>query len=329
VWTVRPEIPDSTSISESGSIKSLETLWDRIDMPYDPKVQDRSAEIRMEGARELGKSITEIGDTMAKLAERQRKEAIEKASYESKVAGLEQFVRANPETLGLDTSKKLSDFLAPVPKESPKHRYERLNLIIQFTLIAKNAEAARREALQYGVNVPALGQQELVKADPRLLLQLRKAADQGDVKSQKELGLLLYELNRDALDRVDALRWIRRVAEQGDPEAQKILGEMYYKAFGTQKSDTRALSWFRKSAEAGHARGQYHLGEMYFNGHGTSRDLKEAFAWWKLAHAAGDLDAGRSLRKVERLLLPSTLAEAEKLAATYAADIQGNSGKKP
>jgi TPR repeat protein len=53
-----------------------------------------------------------------------------------------------------------------------------------------------------------------------------RAADQGDVESQYELGLMLYKGTLVARDDVTAVQWIRLAAGRGHSEAQQLLKEM-------------------------------------------------------------------------------------------------------
>ena len=49
----------------------------------------------------------------------------------------------------------------------------------------------------------------------------------------------------------EAIKWYRMAADQGDARAQKNLGIMYYKGQGVDQSNNNALRWLYKSAKQG------------------------------------------------------------------------------
>jgi TPR repeat protein len=60
---------------------------------------------------------------------------------------------------------------------------------------------------------------------------LRKAADQGFVPAQCELGFNLFK-NGQPQDAAEAVAWSRKAAEQGYAPAQYFVGLSYAKGFG-------------------------------------------------------------------------------------------------
>ena len=54
----------------------------------------------------------------------------------------------------------------------------------------------------------------------------------------------------------EAVKWFRKAAEQGHVNGQNNLGEMYYFGLGVSQSYEEAAKWYRKAAEQGHANGQ-------------------------------------------------------------------------
>ena len=50
----------------------------------------------------------------------------------------------------------------------------------------------------------------------------------------------------------EAARWFRKAAEQGNVIAQFNLGELYFYGWGVDQNDTEAARWYRKAAEQGY-----------------------------------------------------------------------------
>lgn len=74
-----------------------------------------------------------------------------------------------------------------------------------------------------------------------------------------------------------------KAAEDGDVKAQYDLGMCYVTGKGVSKDLPEAVKWFRKAAEQGHAGAQYILGGCYANGKGVSQDYEEAVNWYSKA----------------------------------------------
>jgi len=58
-----------------------------------------------------------------------------------------------------------------------------------------------------------------------------------------------------------------KAAQQGDMLAQFNLGNLYYEGDGVKRDKEKAAYWFTKSAQQGHADAQYQIGWLYFAGH--------------------------------------------------------------
>jgi TPR repeat protein len=116
----------------------------------------------------------------------------------------------------------------------------------------------------------------------------RKAADQGNIKGQHDLGVRYYLGQGVQVDYVEAMKWFRKAAEQGDAEAQSILGGMYLLGQGVDKNYAEATKWFRKAADQGYAEAQDNLGSMYWNGRGVPKNYAEAAKWHGKAAEQGN-----------------------------------------
>lgn len=97
-------------------------------------------------------------------------------------------------------------------------------------------------------------------AEAQEIESLLRAAEQGDVKAQCNLGLR-YAIGKGIPeDDREAVRWFRAAAEQGNPLAQTLLGFMYARGEGVPKDNRAALKWVRAAAEQGDVLVQFLLG---------------------------------------------------------------------
>jgi len=123
---------------------------------------------------------------------------------------------------------------------------------------------------------PTLEQPKEVAPPAREAETLEKAARQGDVKAQYELGVLAVQPETGQPDYGKAAYWFREAAVQGNQSAQYNLGVLYEHGLGVGQDDVRALLWYHSAAEQGHARAQYNLGVFYAQGRGIPTDYGEA-----------------------------------------------------
>lgn len=64
----------------------------------------------------------------------------------------------------------------------------------------------------------------------------------------------------------DAAKWYRKAAEQGHMQAQLDLGFAYENGLGVEQYSVEAVKWFRKAAEQGYAPAQDRLALRTLNG---------------------------------------------------------------
>ena len=124
---------------------------------------------------------------------------------------------------------------------------------------------------------------------------LRKAADKGNAKAQRSLGVRYHDGNGVEKDLVEAVKWYRKAAAQGLAQAQHNLGWCYDNGEGIEKNTLEAVKWYRKAAEQGNAKAQYEIGVRYCNGDGVEKDLVEAAKWMRKAADQGNAKAQCSL----------------------------------
>src|SRR5216684_248231 len=85
--------------------------------------------------------------------------------------------------------------------------------------------------------------------------ELLTAAESGDLKAQRELGVRFCEGRGVRKDLREAEKWWTKAAETNDAWAQCCLGRLAYK----QKNLAEAERWWRKAAESGEPTAQYGL----------------------------------------------------------------------
>lgn len=138
-------------------------------------------------------------------------------------------------------------------------------------------------------------------------------AEAGDVDALFNLGQL-YRMGRGVPpDPVMAEYFYGRAAAQGHVAAQGNLGTLYYFAFDDSTRIDDALVWWLRAARAGDARSQYMLGVLYYNGEHLARDPARAYAWIHRAAQSGLAEAVRAESNLIRALSVAELARGNDL----------------
>lgn len=91
----------------------------------------------------------------------------------------------------------------------------------------------------------------------------KKAAENGDAKSEFELGKLYGEGIGVTKDLSEAIIWYHQAAKHNIAEAQCILGDFYYNGIGVDSNKSEALKWYTKAAENGNLEAAQYLGDKY------------------------------------------------------------------
>jgi len=122
-------------------------------------------------------------------------------------------------------------------------------------------------------------------------------------------------------DYTEAIKWYRKAADQGYVLAQYNLGIMYGYGRGVPQNNKEAVKWYRKAAEQGLAIAQYNLGLVYENGHGVPQDYVLAYKWFSLSvprfQGKYHEEAVRKRDLAEKGMTPAQVAEAQKLAREW------------
>ena len=83
----------------------------------------------------------------------------------------------------------------------------------------------------------------------------------------------------------ESVEWYQKAADQGDARAIRALGMAYYEGERFEQDYGKAAEWFRKAAALGDFAAQRNLGYLYLNGKGVKKDKAEAEKWLEKAAA--------------------------------------------
>ncbi len=130
----------------------------------------------------------------------------------------------------------------------------------------------------------------------RALREWRPLAQTGDADAQFNLGQA-YKLGRGVpADMAQAIAWFQRAASQGHIQAEDNLGLVLYES--GRRAD--AVSWLERSAARGEPRAQYVLAAELFNGQIVTRDWIRAYALMKRSSDAGLQRAAAALVQMDQ-----------------------------
>lgn len=154
----------------------------------------------------------------------------------------------------------------------------------------------------------------------RAMESLTKAAEQGNIQAQLQLGIRYFIGLNVTQDYQQAAHWYLKAAEQGSASAQLQLGGMYDDGVGVTQDFQQALIWYLKAAEQGNAVGQIKLGNMYTHGKGVMQDYIEAYKWFSIADASGHEGGSKNRRLVEKHMTPTQIDEAKQRVSEWTAE---------
>lgn len=135
-------------------------------------------------------------------------------------------------------------------------------------------------------------------ADP-----VRARAEAGDAQAQMALGYRFHTGTGGVpKDMAQAIAWYRKAAEQGDVTAQNNLGLVYHKGSGVPVDLNEARRWYLKAAEQKFAQAQFNLGTI-LAATGRQEDQDEAMTWFVTAAELGYEPAKAEIAKIEAAIL--------------------------
>ena len=222
-----------------------------------------------------------------------------------------QEVTTNPKPFGLNRSQR-GGLLMVLPQKARekadgillgdfKKKYGMMLMLLFLTLSMVSAQ-------QTNSNVSATDK----------IADLRMKAENGDVRSQYELGVA-FDFGKLGLEKnyTEAVKWFRKAAEQNNAAAQDNLGQCYAAGEGVEQDYAGAAKWYRKAAEQNDNSAQYDLGLCYANGEGVSKNYAEAYKWWTLAADQNNSDAKKYLSVLAGNMSPDQIAEGQKLVQNF------------
>ena len=145
-------------------------------------------------------------------------------------------------------------------------------------------------------------------SDPAVL---QKAATDGDVKAQVELGFrYLAGCKGFRLDYDKAVEWFQKAARAGNPNAQFYLAFIYKEARGLPEDARRAAELSEHAAAQGNITAQIALARQYLTGDGVKLDYSKAAKLLVTAAESGNV--------VAQTLLGDLYAQGRGLPQDYA-----------
>jgi uncharacterized protein len=123
-------------------------------------------------------------------------------------------------------------------------------------------------------------------------------------------------------DDAQAAAWYRKAANQGNVDAQVNLGVMYYSGRGVAQDHATSRMWYQMAADQGDAEAQIKVGMFYKIGDGVPQDYLRAYMWLNLAvsHApdAATSDKATALRnELAAEMTPAQITEALRMAREW------------
>ena len=142
-----------------------------------------------------------------------------------------------------------------------------------------------------------------------------RAAQQGNVTAQFNLGGMYANGQGVARNYKEALRWYQLAAQQGDAEAQSNIGLMYSEGEGVAQDYKEAVRWYKLAAKQNKDRAQYNLAIMYYEGKGVPQDYVRAHMWFNIAAAAdGNIDSAKKREITASKMTAQQIEQAQRMA---------------
>ena len=120
---------------------------------------------------------------------------------------------------------------------------------------------------------------------------MTKAAQQGDVIAQNNLGVIYEKGTGVPKNLVKAAHFYLLASEQGNPFAQANLVTMYLTGRGVDKNLPEAFAWAKKSANRGFAPARYlYSWHCEQNNPAMAQELNNAINWYVKMAERGDIN---------------------------------------
>lgn len=171
------------------------------------------------------------------------------------------------------------------------------------------------------------------RSDPKALAEARqwigKAAEQGYLPAQRAMSMLLISGIGGEKDIKGAEAWLKKAAEKGDGDAYLGLSELQSKGIGRPVDIQEGNRLLRIAAEHGSERAQYNLGAALYNGESMPADKVESLAWFLLSMLGGNDRAPDAVSEVSEQLNDEQVEAARKRAGELAKQIAKATGGSP
>ena len=171
--------------------------------------------------------------------------------------------------------------------------------------------------------VPRTGSRCVARRDPALgaLLAVALLAPLSASQATQEVGAFAVRFDAPAFESGFTGTLFVAFAEQGEPRSQNNLGMSYLQGAGVAKDPRTAAEWFEKAAAQGVVQAQFSLGAAYARGDGVPRDLVRSYAWFEICAARGFPRAAAARAQVAQGLSPAQLDRARALARELSRDM--------
>lgn len=125
-----------------------------------------------------------------------------------------------------------------------------------------------------------------------------RAAEDGVVYAQNEIGKILFkgEIVKKDMDR--AIFWYEKASLQGYAAAQYNFSLCYRDGTGVRKDIKKSCYWLELSAKQGYAKAQYLLGVLFYEGSEVKEDYQQAQYWFNMAARNAYSNANNYLEKI-------------------------------
>jgi len=145
---------------------------------------------------------------------------------------------------------------------------------------------------------------------------LQQRAEQGDKNAQFELGHTYFQEGKD-YNFERGFQWWHKAANNGHVYAQHNLGAMYYEGQGLPKDIDKSIKWYTLASKQGYENSQYSLAIL----HEEIMNYTQAYAWASvLTHSNDDgfKEHGQEiLDKIKSKMSQEDLKVAEELKTKY------------
>lgn len=150
----------------------------------------------------------------------------------------------------------------------------------------------------------------------RAINEWRPLADAGDPDAQFNMGQA-YKLGRGVQpDLPAAIAWYRKAAVQGHMRAEDNLGLLMFQ----QGDRAGAMPYLQRASTRGEPRAQYIVGTALFNGDLLTKDWVRAYALMNRASASGLTQASTSLTQMDKYIPESQRKQGLAMAAKLEQD---------